>query len=91
PDEWALLADKGYQGLSSHFRAITPNKKQPGETLSIEQLEENDRIAHDRVLVENYFGRLTSLSSSVCVNAVATASSMALPMKLRKLRGNAAR
>ncbi|KAE9262562.1 hypothetical protein PR003_g33497, partial [Phytophthora rubi] len=42
-------------------RAITPNKKQPGETLSIEQLEENDRIAHDRVLVENYFGRLTSL------------------------------
>ncbi|KAE8891200.1 hypothetical protein PF003_g24632 [Phytophthora fragariae] len=61
PDEWAHLADKGYQGLSSHFRAITPNKKQPGETLSIEQLEENDRIAHDRVLVENYFGRLTSL------------------------------
>ncbi|OWZ09558.1 hypothetical protein PHMEG_00017718 [Phytophthora megakarya] len=54
PDGWALLADKGYQGLSTHFRAITPNKKQPGETLSIEQLNENDRISHDRVLVENW-------------------------------------
>eukprot|EP00644_Phytophthora_capsici_P012971 jgi/Phyca11/13914/fgenesh1_pg.PHYCAscaffold_5_\ len=30
PNDWALLADKGYQGLSLHFRAITPNKKRPG-------------------------------------------------------------
>ncbi|OWY96844.1 hypothetical protein PHMEG_00032783 [Phytophthora megakarya] len=46
---------------TSAFRAITPHKKQPGATLSNEQLDEIDRISHDRVLVDNYFGRLTSL------------------------------
>ncbi|OWZ02717.1 hypothetical protein PHMEG_00025676, partial [Phytophthora megakarya] len=49
PDEWALLADKGYQGFSTHFRAITPHKKQPCETLLIGQLNETDQISHDRV------------------------------------------
>ncbi|GMF51705.1 unnamed protein product [Phytophthora fragariaefolia] len=44
PDEWALLADKGYQGLSAHFQAITPNKKRPGETVSFEQLEETTQL-----------------------------------------------
>jgi hypothetical protein len=61
PNEWAVLVDKGYQGLCSHFRAISPNKKRHGEILSIRQMHENDDIAHDRVIVENYFGRLCSL------------------------------
>ncbi|OWZ06262.1 LOW QUALITY PROTEIN: hypothetical protein PHMEG_00021509 [Phytophthora megakarya] len=67
PDEWALLADKGYQGLSTHFRAITPHKKQPCETLLIEQLNETDRISHDRVLVENDFGRSYDILFKSCV------------------------
>ncbi|ETP53160.1 hypothetical protein F442_01919 [Phytophthora nicotianae P10297] len=61
PDSWAVLADKGYQGLAADFRAITPFKKQPLRELTLEQMETNDRIAHDRVLVENYFGRLCTL------------------------------
>ena len=29
--------------------------------MTISEKEENDRISHDRVIVENYFGRLKSL------------------------------
>ncbi|ETM97431.1 hypothetical protein PPTG_20363, partial [Phytophthora nicotianae INRA-310] len=54
-------ADKGYQGLAADFRAITTFKKQPLRELTLEQVEINDRIAHDRVLVENYCGRLCTL------------------------------
>ncbi|ETP28256.1 hypothetical protein F442_22455, partial [Phytophthora nicotianae P10297] len=61
PDSWAVLADKGYQELAADFRAITPFKKQPLRELTLEQVETNDRIAHDRVLVENSFGRLCTL------------------------------
>ncbi|ETL31834.1 hypothetical protein L916_15446, partial [Phytophthora nicotianae] len=34
---------------------------QPLRELTLEQVEINDRIAHDRVLVENYCGRLCTL------------------------------
>ncbi|ETO77538.1 hypothetical protein F444_07280, partial [Phytophthora nicotianae P1976] len=61
PDSSAVLADKGYQGLAAGFRAITTFKKQPLRELTLEQVEINDRIAHDRVLVENYCGRLCTL------------------------------
>lgn len=58
---WAVLADKGYQGLAVDFRAVTPHKKRPLQALSVEQTEANDRLAHDRVVVENFFGRMSSL------------------------------
>ncbi|ETP37585.1 hypothetical protein F442_14612 [Phytophthora nicotianae P10297] len=61
PDSWCVLADKGYQGLADDFRVITPIKKRPLQQLTLDEGRTNDRIAHDRVIVENYFGRLTTL------------------------------
>ncbi|ETN04217.1 hypothetical protein PPTG_14925 [Phytophthora nicotianae INRA-310] len=61
PDSWCVLADKGYQGLADDFRVITPIKKRPLQQLTLDEGRTNDRIAHDRVIVENYFERLTTL------------------------------
>ncbi|ETV67709.1 hypothetical protein H257_16174 [Aphanomyces astaci] len=63
PTAWALLADKGYQGLHRRVRAITPAKKPAGGMLSHAELVRNDKIASDRVIVENFFGRLKTLWS----------------------------
>ncbi|GMF65977.1 unnamed protein product [Phytophthora lilii] len=58
PDEWAVLADKGYQGLADHVRCIHPKK---GNNLTPDEATMNDNISSDRVIVENYFGRLCNL------------------------------
>ncbi|OWZ07483.1 hypothetical protein PHMEG_00020119 [Phytophthora megakarya] len=55
PDEWAILADNGYQGVSEFLRCIIPKK---GQNISRADQSNNDKIAHDRGIVENYFGRL---------------------------------
>jgi hypothetical protein len=58
PDEWAILADKGYQGLADHVRCIHLKK---GSNLTPDERAANDAISSDRVIVENYFGRLCGL------------------------------
>ncbi|ETP23929.1 hypothetical protein F441_03005 [Phytophthora nicotianae CJ01A1] len=58
PAEWAILADKVYQGISSFLRGILPKK---GRNISLADLSHNDKVAHDRVIVENFFGRLNQL------------------------------
>ncbi|RQM30116.1 hypothetical protein B5M09_007608 [Aphanomyces astaci] len=63
PTAWALLADKGYQGLHRRVRAITPAKNPAGSMLSHAELVRNDKIASDRVIMENCFGRLKTLWS----------------------------
>ncbi|ETV64959.1 hypothetical protein H257_18228 [Aphanomyces astaci] len=55
PNSGALLADKGYQGLYRHMRAITPAKRHAGGLLSVPEMTANDRIASDRVVVEHFF------------------------------------
>ncbi|OWZ01313.1 hypothetical protein PHMEG_00027327 [Phytophthora megakarya] len=61
-NDWAILVEKGYQGLQRGFRTIQPKKKARGAPpLSADENRENDRISHDRVIVENFFGRLKSL------------------------------
>ncbi|KAF0705272.1 hypothetical protein AaE_014602 [Aphanomyces astaci] len=65
PRSWALLADKGYQGLHRQLRAITPMKRPAGGLLSAADMAVNDKIASDRVIVENFFGRLKTLWSVV--------------------------
>ncbi|RHZ04764.1 hypothetical protein DYB31_010854, partial [Aphanomyces astaci] len=42
PNQWAVLADKGYQGIQASVRA-------------------NAKLSSDRVIVENFFGRLKTL------------------------------
>lgn len=61
PNNWGILCDKGYQGAAAFCRAIHPHKKPSGRGLSLEQEVFNDRIKSDRVIVENYFGRMCSL------------------------------
>ncbi|RHZ31929.1 hypothetical protein DYB26_015360 [Aphanomyces astaci] len=65
PRSWALLADKGYQGLHRQLRAITPMKRPAGGLLSAADMAVNDKIASDRVIVENFFGRLKTLWSVI--------------------------
>ncbi|KAF0715653.1 Aste57867_3280 [Aphanomyces stellatus] len=59
--EWAVIADKGYQGIQHAVRAVLPFKKPVSGVLTFEQERTNDRIATDRVIVENWFGRLKTL------------------------------
>ncbi|ETV66743.1 hypothetical protein H257_16836 [Aphanomyces astaci] len=61
PNDRAILANKGFQGLHRRMRAITPAKRPPGGLLTMSDMEYNDNIATDRVIVENYFGRLKTL------------------------------
>ncbi|ETN14272.1 hypothetical protein PPTG_07903 [Phytophthora nicotianae INRA-310] len=66
--DWAVLVDKGYQGLAREYMAIQPTKKaRNSPPLSYDVLRENDRISHDRVVVENYFGRLKTVVVVVVV------------------------
>ncbi|RQM19332.1 hypothetical protein B5M09_010794 [Aphanomyces astaci] len=58
---WAVLVDKGYQGAQRNVRAVLQLKKPMGGILTFEELRRNDRIASDRVIVENFFGRLKTL------------------------------
>lgn len=50
PDEWAMLADKGYQGLAEHIRCIHPKK---GNNLPDSDKQNNRNISSDRIIVEN--------------------------------------
>lgn len=58
PKNWALLADKGYHGIQTDVRAIIPKKKPVNGALSSGDRTRNANISHDRVIVENFFGRL---------------------------------
>ncbi|KAG6956648.1 hypothetical protein JG687_00010478 [Phytophthora cactorum] len=53
PEEWAVLADKGYQGLGDNVRGIHPKK---GNQLTPEDRRQNELISSDRVIVENFLG-----------------------------------
>ncbi|ETV97385.1 hypothetical protein H310_09719 [Aphanomyces invadans] len=61
PSQWALLADKGYQGIQEYVRGFTPTKRPPHGQLSMEQERANAKLASDRDIVENFFGRLKTL------------------------------
>jgi hypothetical protein len=60
-DYWGVLVDKGYQGLADECRAIHPKKRPPRGFLDRDDEEFNRKQRSDRVLVENYFGRMCSL------------------------------
>lgn len=58
PKMWALMADKGYQGASELLRAILPEK---GDELTEEDKVRNKKIAKNRIICENFYGRMKKL------------------------------
>ncbi|ETV63501.1 hypothetical protein H257_19579 [Aphanomyces astaci] len=58
---WAVLVDMGYYGINEHIRGIHPKRRPAGGYLEADDLERNQRISSDRVLVENFFGRVCLL------------------------------
>ncbi len=63
PNQWAVLMDKGYQGAAGVLRAITPRKKPVRGFLDRDDEVFNKKLSTDRILAENYFGRLGQLWS----------------------------
>ena len=61
PANWGVLMDKGYQGASEYVRAIIPKKKPHGKLLPVDDENWNATVSSDRIIVENFFGRLTKL------------------------------
>ncbi|RHY85554.1 hypothetical protein DYB28_003071 [Aphanomyces astaci] len=65
----AFLEAQGPEGILTmtncraqrDVRAVLPLKKPMGGILTFEDLRRNDRITSDRVIVENFFGRLKTL------------------------------
>ena len=53
------MLDKGYDGAVLLVRAITPQKQTC--VLTMAEVESNNQHAADRVIVENFFGRMTQL------------------------------
>ena len=61
PVHWAIIANKGYQGAQENCRMILPNKKPRNGHLSLSQKLYNQKLSSDRIIVENFFGRLCNL------------------------------
>jgi len=51
---WSLMADKGYQGAQNFVRVVLPTKGEGGRA----QNDENRKIAIERIIIENFYGRL---------------------------------
>jgi len=60
PKNWAVLGDKAYIGCDSSFRVICPSKPSKNHPLTLEEKALNQKISSERILIENYFGRLVS-------------------------------
>lgn len=59
PDLWAVLADKGYQGIQESLPVILPMKNKRNKIrLSLDERKFNKDVAADRLLGENLFGRM---------------------------------
>lgn len=53
PGSWALIVDKGYQGLTDTLRVIHTQKKPRGNCLCSQEKHANDMISRDTDIVEN--------------------------------------
>ncbi|KAG2814004.1 hypothetical protein PC129_g3495 [Phytophthora cactorum] len=61
PLAWGVLVDKGYQGAEAVLRTIQLKRKPRDGELSHQDMTRNRLVSSDRVLVENYFGRVCML------------------------------
>lgn len=55
-EEWEMLVDNGYQGITDYIRAVHL-KKAPTGVLSPTDKRRNDKISKDQIIMENGFGR----------------------------------
>lgn len=60
-DEWAVLADKEYQGGAEFLRTITPHKKPRKRDLSAVDEAFNRKVSRDRIIAESLSGRMCVL------------------------------
>lgn len=60
---WGVLVDMGYQGSGVIARTIQPKRKPRNDDLTNEEIQRNRRVSSDRIIVENYFGRMSKLWS----------------------------
>lgn len=65
PSHWAMIADKGYQGAQRDMRVITPYKRPPRGVLTPQQELFNANLSADRIIVENFLGRMGNLCNIV--------------------------
>jgi len=54
---WGVLMDKAYVGAEERVRAIIPKKNPQTQT----ETSRNEKIGRDRVMCENYYGRMCAL------------------------------
>ncbi|CAL5976148.1 Conserved_hypothetical protein [Hexamita inflata] len=55
-----IIADLGYQGLQHDLKVLIPVKKPKGEQLTVTQKAYNTIISSQRIIVENFFGRMVN-------------------------------
>ncbi|GMF31977.1 unnamed protein product [Phytophthora fragariaefolia] len=67
PIQCGVLVDKGYQGAEGIIRTIQPKRKPRGSELSNQDVARNRLVSSDRVLVENFFGRVCMLWKAMYV------------------------
>ncbi|ETV76561.1 hypothetical protein H257_09560 [Aphanomyces astaci] len=60
-EQWACLVDMGYIGIANTLRGIHPKRCLVNGVLDASDVERNRLISSDRVIVENYFGRVCAL------------------------------
>lgn len=61
PEQWAVLCDKGYKGCTSIIRAINPKNKTSPEFVTNMDERFNHEVSCDRIISEDYFGRIENL------------------------------
>ena len=61
PDYWKILIYKSYQSVHEVLRATTPKTKLSRSVLRKEDEISDRSHASDRIIIENYFGRLANL------------------------------
>lgn len=65
---WAFLADKAHIGGSDELRLILPKRNPQRKILDLRSKEPNVAISHDRIIVENYFGRMKAIWGLLSMN-----------------------
>ncbi|KAF0707827.1 hypothetical protein AaE_013452 [Aphanomyces astaci] len=61
PSSWACLVDMGYIGIAHSLRGIHPKRRPVNGALDATDIQHNQLVSSDRVIVENFFGRVCLL------------------------------